>query len=151
MNKHTRLRNALVAKTKRTHGVVSCSYCGRVLEDVEVTLDHRHPLVGGGENAETNVVLACRLCNCLKSNHLESDFRAWIASLPLGLYRTLRLPFKAALGALGGNFGRDLDALPSAGWAKSFKLTTRPFAVLRNRAPFLTGPDSGAVRDWGED
>ena len=44
-----------------------CVYCGCDLHGADVqgiTLDHVHPWSKGGENEPTNLVTACRHCNC---------------------------------------------------------------------------------------
>lgn len=45
----------------------TCSYCGVDLRDkepAEVSLDHLKPFSKGGTNEATNLVTACRSCNC---------------------------------------------------------------------------------------
>lgn len=45
-----------------------CAYCGAT--DLELTMDHVVPLSKGGPHSPDNVVPACRICNCRKSDKL---------------------------------------------------------------------------------
>ncbi len=49
----------------------TCLYCCRDLHDADprdVTLDHVKPKSSGGNNLETNLVTACRECNCSRQD-----------------------------------------------------------------------------------
>jgi hypothetical protein len=53
-----------------------CAYCGRDLHDArpaDISLDHLECRVDGGQNHETNLVTACRSCNCSRAD------KAWTA------------------------------------------------------------------------
>lgn len=58
-----------------------CYYCKREfgLGFSRRTIDHKVPLSNGGEDAEENLVLACKACNHLKGSKSEEDF---IKTLP---------------------------------------------------------------------
>jgi len=48
-----------------------CVYCGRNLHKaspVDITLDHLDCLSNGGQNHESNLVTACRTCNCTRGD-----------------------------------------------------------------------------------
>lgn len=49
-----------------------CLYCG----DPATTIDHYIPLARGGKHEVSNLVPACRRCNCKKSTKLPSEFLA---------------------------------------------------------------------------
>jgi 5-methylcytosine-specific restriction endonuclease McrA len=54
-----------------------CIYCTRDLHDADprdVTLDHIKPKVDGGSNHETNLITACRACNCSRQDKPVSRF-----------------------------------------------------------------------------
>ncbi len=54
-----------------------CVYCGRSLHGArkdEVTLDHVHPYSEGGENEASNLVTACRHCNCSRGARRLSEY-----------------------------------------------------------------------------
>lgn len=46
-----------------------CAYCGSKFPAKELTREHIVPTSHGGRDVWTNVVAACRACNCHKSNH----------------------------------------------------------------------------------
>jgi len=49
----------------------TCLYCLRDLHDADpadITLDHIHCLSDGGSNHESNLVTACRGCNCSRQD-----------------------------------------------------------------------------------
>ena len=46
----------------------TCLYCGKALEGSDATADHIVPRDAGGEDADWNLVAACRACNGRKSN-----------------------------------------------------------------------------------
>jgi len=57
----------------------ACAFCGAGAEEgQELTLDHLHPCELGGTNDPTNLVTACRSCNCSKQ---DSTMRQWFATL----------------------------------------------------------------------
>lgn len=48
---------------------IRCVYCGRDLHGADpqdITLDHVHPWSAGGENTPSNLITACRSCNCAR-------------------------------------------------------------------------------------
>ena len=54
-----------------------CVYCCSDLHDADprdVTLDHLRPKADGGSNGETNLVTACRACNCSRQDTPLSRF-----------------------------------------------------------------------------
>jgi len=58
-----------------------CVYCGADLFGApghEITLDHVEPRELGGTNATTNLVTACRACNCAKQ---DKTLRQWVRYL----------------------------------------------------------------------
>jgi 5-methylcytosine-specific restriction endonuclease McrA len=56
----------------------SCQYCGRVFRSRELTFDHVFPKSRGGKTSWTNIVTACKLCNCEKDNRTPKE-----AEMPL--------------------------------------------------------------------
>ena len=54
---------------------MACAYCGATVEDgTLLTLDHLMPDSRGGSNAPTNLVTACRRCNCARGNRTVRSF-----------------------------------------------------------------------------
>ena len=49
-----------------------CAYCG---EQKPLQADHRIPLSRGGTNFISNILPACRRCNCRKARNTEREFR----------------------------------------------------------------------------
>lgn len=57
-----------------------CVYCGRDLTHAhahDVTLDHLEPRSNGGDNHESNLVTACKSCNCARG---DRALKAWVAN-----------------------------------------------------------------------
>lgn len=52
-----------------------CAYCGR--QGVELTQDHVIPVSRGGADSQSNVVPACRSCNCQKSDKTPEEWGRW--------------------------------------------------------------------------
>lgn len=53
-----------------------CRYCGTELNEETVTMDHRIPLAKGGTNWISNLVPACKSCNCSKRDKTEQEYMA---------------------------------------------------------------------------
>lgn len=54
-----------------------CCYCNRDLHDAaahDITLDHLTPKSAGGSNDATNLVTACKTCNCARGNKTVAKF-----------------------------------------------------------------------------
>ena len=61
----------------KEHFGCTCVYCGKTYELHELTLDHVHPRVFGGEDITSNIVPACSRCNQEKgSTHWLNFIRA---------------------------------------------------------------------------
>lgn len=58
-----------------------CAYCQRYLTPGTLSLDHVIPLSAGGENAWSNIALACRKCNRYKSAIPAADYRDFLTHL----------------------------------------------------------------------
>src|SRR6185312_15958106 len=50
-----------------------CGYCGNRFKSKELTRDHVVPTSRGGEDVWTNVIAACKPCNCTKGNRMLSE------------------------------------------------------------------------------
>jgi hypothetical protein len=55
----------------------NCHYCGQNFSVEELTVDHKTPLMRGGEDIPSNVVLACITCNSQKGPMTEQEFRTY--------------------------------------------------------------------------
>lgn len=74
-NIHVRRNGALLSRRRvLARDNHRCAYCGQHAD----TVDHVHPVSRGGENVWTNVVAACRACNCKKADRTPED-----AGMPL--------------------------------------------------------------------
>lgn len=52
-----------------------CAYCGAV--GIELTQDHIIPVSRGGADTQSNVVPACRSCNCQKGDKTPEEWGRW--------------------------------------------------------------------------
>ena len=57
-----------------------CWYCGKELEDYEITIDHLYPQSLGGLTIPDNIAPSCSRCNNSKSNLTESQYRHILAA-----------------------------------------------------------------------
>jgi 5-methylcytosine-specific restriction endonuclease McrA len=77
--RRTRKRSAPGSYDTRDIGIMlrnqkgRCWWCGKAMED-KYTIDHRIPLVRGGSNEPTNLILACASCNKSKGMKVPSEF-----------------------------------------------------------------------------
>jgi hypothetical protein len=52
----------------------TCQYCGRKAPDVELQIEHLHPVAEGGTDDPSNLVTSCSECNSGKGAKLIADF-----------------------------------------------------------------------------
>lgn len=55
-----------------------CRYCGRILADSEITMDHVVPRKLDGTNDPANLVVSCRPCNSSKGSRSEPS--TWVVN-----------------------------------------------------------------------
>ena len=63
-----------------------CEYCNRVIDlndntppySKQLSLDHRTPLIHGGDDRLTNLALTCNRCNLIKSTMQEDTYREFL-------------------------------------------------------------------------
>ena len=77
---------AIAIKGKR------CWYCGKILDDREITRDHLYPQSLGGLTIPENIAPSCRRCNNYKSNLTEQQYRHILAA-PVDERRSIRRKF----------------------------------------------------------
>jgi HNH endonuclease len=70
-------RNFISGEFSR-HAVVKrdnneCQYCAKKIVRADVTIDHILPKSRGGGNSFLNCVVACKACNCKKSNNTPEE------------------------------------------------------------------------------
>lgn len=75
-----------------------CYYCGQTVEISQdskagVSVDHKVPKSRGGSNEIENLVLCCRSCNVLKSNHMDFELLDCLARI----YRNLNIAEQMSL------------------------------------------------------
>jgi 5-methylcytosine-specific restriction endonuclease McrA len=59
--------------------LMRCYYCGSSIEEVSpANLEHKNPLVYGGDDSEGNLVLSCYRCNLIKGTMTELEFISWL-------------------------------------------------------------------------
>lgn len=62
----------------RTVELVTCFWCHKHIPKGLRHADHYMPLAKGGKHCVSNLVPACRSCNCSKNAKLPHEFKAWI-------------------------------------------------------------------------
>ena len=55
----------------------TCQYCGAKAPDVQLHVDHIHPVAKGGTNDPSNLITACADCNSGKRAHVIGEERRW--------------------------------------------------------------------------
>jgi 5-methylcytosine-specific restriction endonuclease McrA len=56
-------------------GIDRCVYCG-CSEPLYLTVDHKIPKALGGKNTPDNLQTCCIVCNQIKANRTEEEFKA---------------------------------------------------------------------------
>lgn len=59
----------------------TCRYCGRQSPDVILEIDHKIPVVKGGDNSIDNLVTSCYQCNSGKSDYVFTNHPQYIKDL----------------------------------------------------------------------
>lgn len=67
-----------------------CAYCGKKIAYKEMQIDHIVPVSRGGDNQDTNLLPACRMCNYYKRNFLLEEYRNEVMAL---LHKRASRPF----------------------------------------------------------
>ena len=71
----------------------TCQYCGKIYDEVELTLDHVTPKCKGGPKSWENIVTACKKCNQKKGSKLPHQAKMVPMRLPKApspyIFRTL--------------------------------------------------------------
>ena len=67
------ISGAVQQKVWKADGL-KCMYCGAIMGDVQLTIDHFIPLETGGKNDQSNYLTACRRCNKNKGAQDPQEF-----------------------------------------------------------------------------
>ena len=67
---HPRVKRELLNQQDRR-----CMYCGERKSTKTTDIDHKHPVVRGGENDRKNLQILCRPCNQRKGMQTDEEFR----------------------------------------------------------------------------
>ena len=59
----------------KKYGTLTCYLCVKPIEFGKDSLDHKIPLIRGGNNQYSNLGVACRSCNCKKHTKTENEYR----------------------------------------------------------------------------
>jgi len=60
----------------------TCGYCGKVFKPDDLSRDHIIPTSRGGRDIWTNIITACKHCNCMKDDQLLSECNMHILHKP---------------------------------------------------------------------
>lgn len=71
-------RRLMIEITYAMKGKNRCYYCKRPLLDSKVTVDHLFPEAYGGITVTNNLVPACKVCNNMKADMNEQEYREWL-------------------------------------------------------------------------
>lgn len=71
---------------KRDHYI--CGYCGKQFKSEDLSRDHIIPTSRGGKDIWTNIISACKHCNCMKDDQLLSECNMHILHKPYAPTRT---------------------------------------------------------------
>ena len=64
---------------KNCRGRGICAYCGQRVHPDALTMDHKIPIIRGGESTRRNCVPACQACNQKKQNLPAEVWRTTLA------------------------------------------------------------------------
>lgn len=73
---HLRVKRELLNEQDRR-----CMYCGERKSTKTTDIDHKHPVVRGGENERNNLQVLCRPCNQRKGIQTDEEFRSRYAKV----------------------------------------------------------------------
>jgi 5-methylcytosine-specific restriction enzyme A len=51
-----------------------CHYCENSFQKMELTMDHKIPIIRGGMSSKSNVVPCCKACNSAKKYQTDVEF-----------------------------------------------------------------------------
>ena len=81
--KNPQRRRSVEKRLRRLfNGVAVCAYCGEIIADGDVTLDHVVPVSKGGTDKTANMVLCCGSCNLKKGEDLWQPKYRRLKDLP---------------------------------------------------------------------
>lgn len=77
-------RQTVYAERKILYGrdLFMCAYCGDVLHDRQLTIDHVMPQSRGGKNTWVNTVSSCKPCNVRKGNKTPQEAKMELLYVP---------------------------------------------------------------------
>jgi 5-methylcytosine-specific restriction enzyme A len=55
-----------------------CGYCGSVVAQKDLTMDHFVPLVAGGRSTKENLVPSCKACNNKKKSMMPLEWQEYL-------------------------------------------------------------------------
>ena len=76
-----RRRNALLQRLYDEAGGI-CFYCEKQIPLALATKDHQHPIARGGAKGANNCVLACHVCNSMKSYFTAEEWTSILEQFP---------------------------------------------------------------------
>lgn len=145
-----------VAQTKILHLYSQqegkCYYCGQTLEisqdsRVGVSVDHKIPQSRGGSNDLDNLVLCCRSCNILKSNHMEFELLDCLARIYRGLNIVDQMSLKDWIKAVRDGFELSLRSEVSPAQAVQAVLNVSPIEETKTLLGFARELESELADD----
>lgn len=89
-----------------------CAYCGRSLKNAaaeEINLDHLLPRVAGGSNEATNLITACKACNCSRGARPWVDYATGGARDRIETLRSQPLNIELAKALIAGRAGAQCE------------------------------------------
>jgi 5-methylcytosine-specific restriction enzyme A len=57
-----------------------CRYCGSIVPQKDLTMDHLVPLAAGGRSTKENLVPSCKACNNKKKTMMPLEWKAYLES-----------------------------------------------------------------------
>lgn len=71
-------RRAMTEVTYQIKGKSRCCYCGKKIEEDELTIDHMYPQTFGGPTITNNMLPSCKKCNNEKGNLNTSQYKEFL-------------------------------------------------------------------------
>lgn len=78
IRKSSKFKRNMYRLTYYMKGNQYCSYCGKIVSDREMTLDHMYPQDFGGPTITNNLLPACASCNVEKSNMTRKQYQTFL-------------------------------------------------------------------------
>ena len=84
IGKEQSFRKVMTEITYQIKGRNRCCYCGKIIPEEEMTIDHMYPQAFGGPTITNNMLPSCKKCNNEKGDLNPSQYKAYLKAKEKG-------------------------------------------------------------------